>query len=160
VVSAERLARHVPVRPGIRALAVSQDRVAEKTFLRELGIETAPFAVVDDVSALESALNALGRAAVLKTRRFGYDGKGQVRIGPDDVPDQAFAAIGATPAILEGLVRFSREVSIIAARALDGRIACYDATENVHRNGILHTSTVPARIGSAAEQGRTSRRQS
>jgi 5-(carboxyamino)imidazole ribonucleotide synthase len=77
-----------------------------------------------------------------------------VRVGPGDAPDQAFAAIGGTPAILEGLVRFSREVSIIAARALDGRIACYDATENVHRNGILHTSTVPARIGSAAEQGR------
>jgi len=155
VASAERLARRVTVRPGARALAVSQDRLTEKSFLRDLGIETAPFTAVDDLGALAEALDALGRPAVLKTRRFGYDGKGQVRIAPVGEPADALAAIGGKPAILEGLVRFSREVSVIAVRAVDGAVACYDMAENVHRAGILHSSTVPARIAPAtAQQGR------
>jgi 5-(carboxyamino)imidazole ribonucleotide synthase len=152
--SAERLAPYVPVRPGVRALAVSQDRLAEKTFLRDLGIDTAPFAAVDDLRGLENGLTSIGRPAVMKTRRFGYDGKGQVRIGSGDEANAAWAGIGGKPAILEGFVNFSREVSVIAARALDGSVASYGVAENVHRNGILHSSTVPAQVARrTVEQG-------
>jgi 5-(carboxyamino)imidazole ribonucleotide synthase len=136
----------VPVRPGPRALSVSQDRLTEKSFLRELGICTAPFAAVDGLAALEAALGELGRPAVLKTRRLGYDGRGQVVIRAGEPADVALAAMRGAPAILEGFVPFAREVSVIAVRALDGSVAAYDPAENVHRAGILHTSTVPARL--------------
>jgi 5-(carboxyamino)imidazole ribonucleotide synthase len=155
VAAAERIAAIVPVRPGPRALAVSQDRLTEKLFLRELGIATAPFAAVGDPASLDAALVAIGRPAVLKTRRFGYDGKGQLRIGADTHPHDALAAIGDAPAILEGFVPFSREVSMVAARGLDGGLAAYDLAENVHRDGILRSSTVPAAIAPhAADEAR------
>ncbi len=149
VAAAERLAAIVPVRPGPGALAVSQDRVTEKRFLSELGIETAPFAAVDDLAALQGAVGEIGRPAVLKTRRFGYDGKGQTRIGADTELGEALKAIGNAPAVLEGLVSFSREISVIAARGVDGQVVSYDPAENVHQDGILHTSTVPARVSAA-----------
>jgi 5-(carboxyamino)imidazole ribonucleotide synthase len=146
VAAVERLAREKPVRPGARALAISQDRLREKTFLRGLGIATAPFAAVDDAASLEAAIASLGRPTVLKTRRFGYDGKGQTVIRTDDDAGAALPAAGGGPWIAEGLVTFSREVSVIAARALGGCIACYDIAENVHRDGILRSSSVPAAI--------------
>lgn len=145
----DAIAGLVPVRPGRRALEVSQDRLAEKGFLRGLGLATAPFAEVNDAAGLAAALEAVGAPAILKTRRFGYDGKGQVRIRPGDAPAAAWAAIGAQPSVLEGFVDFEREVSVVAARGLDGTVSAFDPGENVHRDGILHTTTVPAPISTA-----------
>jgi 5-(carboxyamino)imidazole ribonucleotide synthase len=146
VTAAERIGRVVPVRPGPRALSVSQDRLAEKTFLRNLGIETARFAPVDDAASLAAAVAETGIPAILKTRRFGYDGKGQAVIRVPADAAGAIAAMNGQPAILEGFVDFSREASVIAVRGLGGEIACYDMAENRHREGILHTSTVPAAL--------------
>ncbi len=146
VAAAERLAELVPVRPGPRALALGQDRLSEKTFLREIGVATAPFAAVDDRASLDRALGAIGLPAILKTRRLGYDGKGQAPIRWADEAAGALETMRGAPAILEKFVPFAREISVIAVRALDGRAAVYDPPENVHRDGILATSTVPARI--------------
>ena len=115
------LAPLVPVRPGRRALEVAQDRLAEKEFLRGLGLATAPFRAVDGPEALAAALAALGAPAILKTRRFGYDGKGQVRLDAGASAGEAWVAVGAAPSVLEGFVDFEREISVIAARGLDGR---------------------------------------
>ena len=146
--AAEHLARTVAVYPPPRALEVAQDRVTEKQFLNGCGIETARFHSIDSQDDLERALADFAGKGVLKTRRLGYDGKGQrVFRGPDDRPEGAFEALGGVPMILESFVAFEREVSIIAARGTDGSIACFDPAENIHRNGILHTSTVPAHIG-------------
>lgn len=153
--TAEFLTARVPLRPGARALAVTQDRLHEKTFVNQLGIETAPFAAVDDLDDLTRAVAAIGRPAVLKTRRFGYDGKGQTTLRPGDDLTAAWDAIGRQPAILEGFVPFEREVSIIAARRADDAFAAYELTQNVHRDHILHTSTVPAEVSpEAARQAR------
>ncbi|MGP9805738.1 5-(carboxyamino)imidazole ribonucleotide synthase [Paracoccus sp. NSM] len=126
-----------PIRPGRRALAVSQDRLTEKTFLNEIGLATAPFADVPDQGALAEAIDRIGRASILKTRRMGYDGKGQVRIG--DGPAEWTGA----PSVLEGFVDFSAEISVIIARGADGQTAAYDPGLNVHEGGILRTTTVP-----------------
>ncbi len=138
-----------PVRPNRRALAVSQDRLDEKTFLRDLGLATAPFAAIDSLAALQNALQTIAPPAILKTRRLGYDGKGQVRLVSTDDAASALAAMNGAPAILEGFVDFEREISVIGARGADGRIACYDPGENTHRDGILHRTIVPARISRA-----------
>lgn len=142
----EFLGLHRPVLPGARSLAVSQDRLAEKQLMTELGIAVPAFAPVATLSEIYSALGRTGRPAILKTRRLGYDGKGQalVRAGDDPVP--AWRAIGEVPAILEAFVPFSREVSVILARARDGEIRAWDVTENRHKSGILDTSTVPAGV--------------
>ena len=137
-----------PVRPRRRALTVSQDRLTEKAFLSELGLATAPFAAVDDAPDLAEALAEIGFPAILKTRRFGYDGKGQARIDRAEDAEQALAQMVAQPAILEGVVDFSHEVSVIAARGLDGAVACFDPGENRHERGILRNTTVPARLTS------------
>ena len=144
--TAQFLAARVPVRPGPLALEVSQDRLAEKTFVQGLGIETAPFARVDSLADLEAAVKQIGLPAVLKTRRFGYDGKGQITLRDGADLSAAWDGIGRQSAILEGFVNFRREVSVVAARRADGAFAAFDVTENVHRNHILHTSTVPAAI--------------
>lgn len=147
------LAARVPVRPPPAALEAAQDRVVEKTFLNGIGIATARFRAVDDQQGLVEALREFGGAGVLKTRRFGYDGKGQrVFRGPVDDPAGAFEAMGGVPLILESLVAFEREISVIAARGLEGAFAAYDPAENVHRDGILHTSTLPARISKETAQ--------
>lgn len=138
-----------PIHPGRRALAVSQDRVTEKEFLRGLGLTTAPFASVDDAASLDAALAGIGAPAILKTRRLGYDGKGQARLHSAEDAPSALAAMAGAPAVLEGLVDFSHEVSVIAARGQDGAVACYDPGENVHADGILATTTVPARLSRA-----------
>ncbi|WP_429930856.1 5-(carboxyamino)imidazole ribonucleotide synthase [Agrobacterium vitis] len=146
VTAAEALARSVPVYPPAKALAVSQDRVSEKRFLNDNGIATAPFRTVDSQTDLEQALAEFGGEGVLKTRRFGYDGKGQRVYRKGDDASGGYQALGAVQLILEGFVPFAREISIIAARSISGEIACYDPAENIHRDGILHTSTVPASI--------------
>ncbi len=145
----DALEDHAPIRPGREALRVSQDRLVEKDFLAGLGLKTAPYADVPNLAALEAALADIGAPAILKTRRFGYDGKGQARIMA--VPDApaAFAEMKGAPAILEGFVDFSHEVSVIAARGLDGSVACFDPGENVHKDGILHTTTIPARLSAS-----------
>lgn len=136
-----------PIRPGRRVLAVSQDRILEKSFLNEIGLATAPWAEVTDAASLEAAIAKIGTPGVLKTTRLGYDGKGQARImAPEDAP-AALAAMGGATAVLEGFIDFSLEISVIAARGLDGSVSCFDPGENVHRDGILHTTTVPAKIG-------------
>ncbi|MEM6887861.1 MAG: 5-(carboxyamino)imidazole ribonucleotide synthase [Pseudomonadota bacterium] len=136
----------VPIRPGREALRVSQDRLSEKTFLQDLGLATAPFADVSDDVSLTAALADIGTPAILKTRRFGYDGKGQARLQTTQDAATAFAAMAGQPAILEGFVEFSHEVSVIAARGLSGEVACYDPGENHHSEGILRTTKVPARL--------------
>jgi len=135
-----------PVHPRRAALGVSQDRLKEKAFLTELGLQTAPYAAVDDAEDLAEAIAEIGTPAILKTRRFGYDGKGQARLMSPDDATQALADMAGAPAILEGFVNFSHEVSVIAARGQGGDIACFDPGENVHKDGILDTTTVPARL--------------
>lgn len=126
-----------PIRPGRRALAVSQDRLTEKTFLTDIGLTVAPFADVPDQAALDGAIAQIGRPSILKTRRMGYDGKGQVRIG--DGPADWTGA----PSVLEGFVDFTAEISVIIARGSDGQVAAFDPGLNVHEGGILRTTTVP-----------------
>ncbi len=144
--TAEFLAARLPVRPGPSALATTQDRAVEKRFLNDLGIPTAPFLEVDDAAGLERALATLGRPAILKTRRFGYDGKGQIMIREGMDVAESWAALGGAPCILEGLVPFTREVSVVGARSLDGSFAAFDVCENAHENHILALTTVPARM--------------
>lgn len=134
------LADRMPVYPPLAALEVSQDRLNEKQLFAALGIGTAPYMSVESLDDLKTAAAQLGLPAILKTRRFGYDGKGQrlLRTAADIEP--AWEALGSAPLILEGFVPFSREVSIIAVRGLDGSTAFYPLSENVHRDGILFTS--------------------
>lgn len=144
--SAALLARLKPLAPSAAALDITGDRLSEKTFLRSLGIGTAAFRAVDSLEDLRAALDATGSPAVLKTRRLGYDGKGQAAIRTKADLHLAFAAMNGQPAILEAFVPFVKEVSVIAARGRDGRIAVYDLIENEHRNHILFQSQVPARV--------------
>lgn len=150
--TAEFLAARGNLSPSARALAVTQDRLVEKSFVRDLGIATAPFLAVDDLAGLEQAVAILGRPAVLKTRRFGYDGKGQALVRAGDDLAAVWQALKGQSSILEGFVPFEREVSVVAARRADGAFAAFEVAENVHRDHILHTSTVPARIGAATAQ--------
>jgi 5-(carboxyamino)imidazole ribonucleotide synthase len=140
------LEAHRPVLPRPEALAATQDRLVEKQFLNGIGVPTAPFLAVDDASALARAVPHLGLPAILKTRRFGYDGKGQVMIREGADLAAVFASIGAQPAILEGVVPFAREVSVVAARARDGSFTAFDVCENEHENHILSLTRVPARV--------------
>ncbi len=135
-----------PIRPNRRALAVSQDRLTEKAFLRDLGLQTAPYAPVTTRADLDTALSDIGTPSILKTTRLGYDGKGQMRLTTPDDAAPALAAMNGADCVLEGFVDFSHEVSVIAARSLSGAVAAYDPGENVHLSGILHTTTVPARL--------------
>lgn len=138
-----------PIRPNRRALAISQDRIAEKDFLTGLGLRTAPYKAVKDAAEMETAVAEIGAPSILKTTRLGYDGKGQARLAsPADAP-AALVAMNGAPAVLEGFVAFDREVSVIAARGLTGEVAAFDPGENVHRAGILRTTTVPARLTEA-----------
>ena len=140
------LEKHAVLAPGSFALKTAQDRVEEKTFIAGLDIPVAPFAAVDSESDLETAIARIGRPSILKTRRFGYDGKGQTKILAETSPAVAWAEISKSPAILEGFVAFDKEISVIAARGWDGVVAVYDVPENHHENHILKTSTVPAHV--------------
>ncbi|MEP9372841.1 5-(carboxyamino)imidazole ribonucleotide synthase [Mesorhizobium sp. KR1-2] len=151
VTAAQVLAETVSVFPPARALDVSQDRLAEKTFLNGIGIGTADFRAVDDDEDLHAALRDFHGVGVLKTRRMGYDGKGQ-RVFRNAMPGEAsgvFTAMGGVPLILESFVSFDREISVIAARGTDGALSAYDPAENLHRSGILHSSTVPAVVAAS-----------
>jgi 5-(carboxyamino)imidazole ribonucleotide synthase len=138
-----------PVRPGVRALSLTQDRLVEKSFLRELGLATAPFMGVEDAGALVRAVAALGRPSILKTRRFGYDGKGQALIREGSNLSALHRGLGGAPTILEGFVDFEREVSVVAARGLAGDFAAFDICENQHERHILARTRVPAAIAPA-----------
>jgi 5-(carboxyamino)imidazole ribonucleotide synthase len=150
----------VRVAPNARALSTAQDRLVEKDFINSIGAQTAPYAPVDDLSALEAALARIGRPAVLKTRRFGYDGKGQTWL-KGDIADLsaaweeairfAWAEVGARPSILEGAIDFIGEISVIGARGADGAVALYDCPQNEHREGILRRSVVPASVPATAQ---------
>ena len=143
------LEKHCAIRPGRDALRISQDRLSEKTFLADLGLATAPYADIPDEAALKAAIETVGVPAILKTRRFGYDGKGQVRLQADDNADAAFSQLQGAPAILEGFVSFSHEVSVIAARGMNGEVVAFDPGENLHQDGILRKTTVPARLSAS-----------
>lgn len=143
------LEHHVPLAPGATALSTAQDRIAEKSFISGIGLPVAPFAAVSDETSLEAALNRIGRPSILKTRRLGYDGKGQTRIDAVKTAAAAWAEVGRHPSVLEGFVTFDKEISVIAARGWDGAIAIYDVPENRHEHHILRTSTVPAAIPAA-----------
>ncbi|WP_340160324.1 5-(carboxyamino)imidazole ribonucleotide synthase [uncultured Hoeflea sp.] len=145
------LESRVPVRPGSKALEVAQDRLMEKAMARELGAETALFSAVANRPDLDAAIETTGLPAVLKTTRLGYDGKGQAKLVRPEDADTAFAAMQGQMAILESFVHFECEVSVIAARGLSGEVRAFDVSENVHRNHILHTSTVPSGLGSEAQ---------
>ena len=140
------LAAARPVRPDAAALAASQDRLVEKEFMASLGISTAPFVAVDTAGSLARAVAQLGRPSILKTRRFGYDGKGQTTIKEGTDLAVAFRSLGGVPSILEGVVPFTKEVSVVCARGLDGTFAAYDVCENEHEHHILHLTRAPAAI--------------
>jgi len=135
-----------PIHPGRRALAISQDRLSEKEFLTGLGLKVAPYANVTTAAEAEAAAQSIGTPSILKTRRMGYDGKGQSRLRDASEMAETWQAMQGAPSVLEGFINFSHEVSVIAARASDGQVACYDPGENVHREGILHSTTVPATL--------------
>ena len=153
--SAEWLAARIPVFPAPRALGIAQDRLAEKTLFNELGIETPAFAAVDTRAELDAAVARIGLPCILKTRRLGYDGKGQFRLRTADDVDAAWGALGAQAAtvglILEAFVPFEREISVVAVRGRDGGFRAWPLTENWHRDGILSASMAPAVDASALE---------
>ena len=144
------LAARIAVLPDPKILATTQDRLAEKNFVAGLGIGTAPFTDVAALEQLDAAIERIGRPSVLKTRRFGYDGKGQSMIENGSDPAAAWRTVGGQACILEAFVPFEREVSVVAARSHDGTVECFDVTENEHRDHILKISRVPARVSDAA----------
>jgi len=142
--TARAAAAHAPVRPDPRALEVAQDRLVEKTTFQRLGIDVPAFAAVDDRAGLDSAVERVGLPAVLKTRRGGYDGKGQQMLRrPADV-EAAWSALGGVPLIVEELIPFERELSVLAVRGLDGETACYPLVETEHAGGVLRACRAPA----------------
>ncbi|MEZ5871048.1 MAG: 5-(carboxyamino)imidazole ribonucleotide synthase [Nitratireductor sp.] len=148
VVTARTIAATRPVFPPPSALEASQDRLAEKDFISGLGIATAPYYDIASAADLTSALTNCAGTGILKTRRMGYDGKGQLRLTSADDPARAWAEIGHVPAILEGLVDFRCEISVIGARSQTGEFRAFEPARNEHRNGILHTSHVPSGLSS------------
>lgn len=151
VKTVEFLAKTIPVRPGAKALACAQDRMNEKTLARQLGAMTADFAQIDSLAELEKILDGgFAIPSVLKTRRFGYDGKGQAKILKRDDAAAAWAAMRDQPSIIESFVNFNYEVSVVAARGIDGEFRGFEVTENEHRNHILYRSLAPAHIPKAS----------
>ena len=156
----EYLGERKTVRPGARALSQTQDRLVEKQFLRGLGLETAPFHAVEDSGSLVRAVAELGRPSILKTRRFGYDGKGQSMLREGSNVSAVYRTLGGGPMILEGFVNFEREVSVIAARSVEGDIATYDLCENEHERHILARTRPGARRPPCRGGGQDGRRES
>jgi 5-(carboxyamino)imidazole ribonucleotide synthase len=150
--TAEFLAARRPLRPGARALAVSQDRLAEKSFLAAKNIPVAPYRAVETPADLDAAIETLGLPAVLKTTRLGYDGKGQRVIRERADAAAAFAELSPKPLVLEAFMPFDKEISVVVARNAAGEVRAFDAAENVHRHHILFTSTVPADIPPGVEK--------
>ena len=147
--------KKAPVHPPAKAFAVAQDRLVEKDFMRELGIQVADYADVHDEQSLRDALTHVQLPAILKTRRFGYDGKGQALVRNEAEALAALTELRGQPALIERLVAFEREISVLVVRGEDGTLKFYDPVENVHQNGILAVSRVPARINAdCAEEAR------
>jgi len=144
--TARFIAARKPLRPDARALAISQDRLEEKGFLSESGVPVAPYRPVYELEDLETALTELGAPGVLKTTRLGYDGKGQRIVRSLNEAGAAFADLAPKPLVLEAFIPFEKEISVIVARNGAGETACFEPSENVHRDHILKTSTVPASI--------------
>lgn len=140
------------VRPGSAALEKAQDRVAEKTFLQQSGIPTADFAAINEASQIADPLQSFDGSGILKTRRDGYDGKGQVRLKFGDDYEAAHKALGHAPCILEAMVPFEKEISVVVARGVTGDVVCFDPPHNEHVNGILRRSTVPSGIMPTVEE--------
>ncbi len=140
------LSARKPVLPDPKVLATTQDRLIEKEFVQGLGIGTASFAAVDSPEGLTAAIDRIGQPAVLKTRRFGYDGKGQTMIRDGGDPVALFNDLGGQAQILEAFVPFEREISVVAARSAHGQIESFDVIENTHQDHILKTSRVPAAV--------------
>jgi 5-(carboxyamino)imidazole ribonucleotide synthase len=140
------LASLKPVRPSPAILRISQDRVAEKSFLTQIGVPTAPWSQVEDLETLAAAVAQIGLPAVLKTTRLGYDGKGQATLRHHNDLAAAYSGLSPKPLILEGFIDFAREISVVAARGEDGGYAAFDTVENRHRNHILDVTLAPARI--------------
>ncbi|HXC54745.1 MAG TPA: 5-(carboxyamino)imidazole ribonucleotide synthase [Rhizomicrobium sp.] len=138
-----------PMNPSAEALRLTQDRVVEKDFLRDAGLRTARYFSVTSEDYFETALLMCGSPAIFKTRRMGYDGKGQTRVDGEDDLARAFAGLGSAPGILEGFVDFAFEASVVAARGADGSFAAYDPPQNAHEHHILRRSTVPGRLTTA-----------
>ncbi|MEM8625883.1 MAG: 5-(carboxyamino)imidazole ribonucleotide synthase [Pseudomonadota bacterium] len=149
---AEILGRHTLVRPNIRAFAIAQDRIEEKRFFESIGIACAPWAEVNGPADIAEALTRTGAASILKTRRLGYDGKGQAAVEGVEAAENAWAAIGAQPAILEARVPFVAELSVIVARGPDGVTVAYDPGRNTHENGILRRTVVPSGLPASVLQ--------
>jgi 5-(carboxyamino)imidazole ribonucleotide synthase len=145
------LAAHAALAPNAKALAISQDRLLEKRFIHDLGIPVAPFAPISTEAELLEAVSSIGRPSVLKTRRFGYDGKGQVILSDGADPVAAWESLKRAPAVLEGFVPFKREVSVVAARNRNGDFAAYDLCANQHKHHILDVTRVPAGVSPATE---------
>ena len=147
--------KKAPVHPPAKAFAVAQDRLVEKDFMRKLGIQVADYADVHDEQSLRDALARVQLPAILKTRRFGYDGKGQALVRNEAEALAALTELRGQPALIERLVAFEREISVLVVRGEDGTLKFYDPVENVHQNGILAVSRVPARIhDDCAEEAR------
>src|SRR5690606_29612890 len=152
VAAVEEIARAKPFRPPVPALGASQDRLHEKTLFNSLKIPTAPFAAVDSFADLKSAAETIGIPGVLKTRRLGYDGRGQFYVRSAEDLERAWQALGSVPLIYEGFVDFSREVSIIGVRRPSGETRFYPLSWNVHEGGILRYSIAPYRNASLQKQ--------
>lgn len=144
--SAERLAAHVTLRPDPRALAIAQDRIAEKRFLEQAGVAVVPWLVIDSLAAAQTAQPDWDLPAILKTARLGYDGKGQYPVSAVTGLVGAFRHLGEVPCVLEQSIELEREISVVLARSPDGRSRCFPVAENIHHGGILHLTRVPARI--------------
>ena len=149
IATAQHLARLVPVRPSAKALEVAQDRLVEKQFISALSIPVAPFRAVGDAAELKAAVAHFGAPAILKTRRLGYDGKGQASVQPGGDIEAAWKAVGAKPSVLEKRIPFACEISTLVVRSQSGELATYDCPVNTHENGILRRSVVPAGLAEA-----------
>jgi 5-(carboxyamino)imidazole ribonucleotide synthase len=152
--TAAACAKHCPVRPGQNVLAVAQNRIVEKTTLAEHGVPVGPFAKVESLEALREAARSIGAPAVLKTAQGGYDGKGQRVLHRGDEAELIYAweDLGKRPCVYEGFIDFEQEVSVVAARGVDGQVACYGPIANTHRNHILDVSVVPSGAPASVEQ--------
>ena len=142
----EQIATHGPVRPGAQAVTITQDRIHEKNFLNDNGFPTAPFAVIRSLDDLQNNIATIGTPSILKVSRFGYDGKGQYRINSADDLEAAWQTLNGEACVLEQRMPLDVEVSVVLARGVDGEVVTYPVAENIHENGILDVSIVPARV--------------
>ncbi|MEL7155187.1 MAG: 5-(carboxyamino)imidazole ribonucleotide synthase [Actinomycetota bacterium] len=142
----DAVADRVLIRPGADAVRIAQDRLLEKRFVASVGVATAPFAPIDGAGDVADAVAEVGAPAIIKTRRFGYDGKGQARITEPTQAAEAWASLGEVPCIIEGMVPFDCEVSVVAARGIDGRFVPFEPGRNEHEDGVLRRTSVPAGI--------------